>query len=701
MAASKIALNPVEEIVKCVESKKNFVLQGGAGSGKTESLKRVVQALTAENPSIKIACITHTNKAADEIRERINGDITVSTIHSFLSLIIKPFKKNIQIVYPELFLLPDFVVQEHDGDEKNQKKQEHERFKKAHGALEKRRKVILKDPTDKVTGKREYDKDPESYNEELNTLISEVNAATNEDIAKRNQEDFIYNDTQFNNFHEGTFGHDGLLTITCYLLDRYPMLGKIITDKYNCIFIDEYQDTNPEIIQVLMDIKPRNTTVIGLFGDSEQAIYKEGIGDVHEYVEADKLTLIEKQDNYRCSPEVIDVANQFRTDGLEQKVAYKTLENGASETEEDRKGSVVFYYAIAPKEAEAGDAQNHKTACDAKLNNLIDTVAQEHGNCVQLKLTNRSIAQNAGFGTLYSIFDARYQDTKERLEKMLSRLQFFEVAELISLYQNVSNDKRAYNRLISKLRLRGFSINSIDDKKELATLLQSLSDENKGAYSTIIFAIENKLVQKSETHQYFLDKRQNTLSLLESDVTFERFAEYYQNGANTFTRFKKMLTENDEADIDVLGETLTQDVFDDKQKDIKEKDFQDALFSNTLSFSEVMAYYQYENAETNDSYSTMHKTKGTEIENVMVVLDEYGWVKEYDFMSCFSGNLPTTEKEADTRKLLYVACSRAKRNLVLVRLVTNEDEVAKIKKFFSNLVSPCEVLEVNPIPKML
>ncbi|MFK7875876.1 MAG: antirestriction protein ArdA [Paracoccaceae bacterium] len=181
-------LNPVDRIVELVSGGENFVLQGGAGSGKTESLKRVVQKVLKANLSLRIACITHTNKAADEIADRVSSDIKVSTIHSFLGQITSLFKKNIQQVFPKLFELPEFVAfgdDHYDGDEKVRKKKEHDRFKKAHGQLENRRRTVLGEDTEKVTGKRDYDKAPDTYNAQLNGLIGEVNKEIHDKIAAR------------------------------------------------------------------------------------------------------------------------------------------------------------------------------------------------------------------------------------------------------------------------------------------------------------------------------------------------------------------------------------------------------------------------------------------------------------------------------------------------------------------------------------
>ena len=78
----------------------------------------------------------------------------------------------------------------------------------------------------------------------------------------------------------------------------------------------------------------------------------------------------------------------------------------------------------------------------------------------------------------------------------------------------------------------------------------------------------------------------------------------------------------------------------------------------------------------------MHKTKGTGIENVVLVVDEYGW-NQYDFSSCFLKRSPESKKEISSRKLLYVAASRTKKNLICVRLMQDQVEADHIASFFA------------------
>lgn len=85
----------VVQIFEHIGNGKNFLLSGGAGSGKTYSLVQVIKKAIADNPTAKVACMTYTNAAVKEIEERVGHDnLSVSTIHDFLWDNIKAFKKG-------------------------------------------------------------------------------------------------------------------------------------------------------------------------------------------------------------------------------------------------------------------------------------------------------------------------------------------------------------------------------------------------------------------------------------------------------------------------------------------------------------------------------------------------------------------------------------------------------------------------------
>jgi DNA helicase-2/ATP-dependent DNA helicase PcrA len=681
-------LKPIDEILQLAELKKSFVLQGGAGSGKTETLKQVIECLANNNSNNRVVCITHTNKAAEEIGSRVKvGLVSPTTIHSFLGSLIKPFKKNIQTVFPELFVLTEFVAkgaEVYSFDEKEQRKREHERFRKTHGRLEKLRFRVLGQETEKVIAKPQYDKDPTTHNHDLNKLIRDINIIIREQIKSRdvnNEKFFAYNETGFDSFNDSSFSHDGLIKVSWLLFDMYPMIGKMVSDRFDYIFIDEYQDTDADIIRVLLQKLPENSnTVIGLFGDSDQAIYSDGVGSVQNHIDSGDLVLIEKPDNFRCSPQVIEFANKFRTDSLNQAIELKRLNDGSSESLESRQGSVKLFYAIAPVKVAAGNATEdnkvHSIACSQALSELLQKVTLQNKGFVHLKLTNKSIANDAGFGKLLEIFSQRYQDPKEHLTKILDKLQFRQIIELIELYESLTSDKRAYNQLISMLKKRGFTISSIADKDRLQSLLVSLSSASERAYSVVEYAIKHNLIDQSESHKFFVSNGESFLKELDGDEAFKCFETMFNQGYTTLFRMLKQLNE---APNQELPKTNLQSDFEGLLRKLKKKIFYEKLFSKDLTFGEVLAFYRYESNDTN--FMTMHKTKGTGIDDVLIVIDEYKW-REYDFLSCFSGVPPASKRESVSRKLFYVACSRTKFNLICVRLMKDEEEARYISKFF-------------------
>ncbi len=686
MASKK--LEPLDEILANIENQKNFVLQGGAGSGKTEALKRVVHSVTQGLAPKRIVCITHTNKAADEIAERVSGKVEVSTIHAFLGALIRPYTANIKAVLPELFTLSHFerLGDKEEGDtSKDRASNEYKRFKKAHEKLESRRQTVQSLKTEKVVGKRAYDKDPASHISAHNELVEEVNCKIKEDLELADANSIKYNETPFNRFHDPSFGHDGLIEIASMLIQRHQNLRKILSDKFDCIFIDEYQDTHPDVVKSLVQASSSGSLCLGLFGDSEQAIYSDGIGDVESYIANKDFTLVPKEDNYRCSPQVIQVANSFRCDDLEQKVALKTLDDGTTETASSREGSAKLYFAMAPEKValpeETGTETNsrHKAVCNDLRDRLVDAVVELHPDFTQLKLTNKSIASDVGFGTLWEIFDANYQSPREEITRVLKRLQFEQLFEIVKLHHALPGDRRSYNRLISIINRSGTKIRTTADKTKISDDLAQLRDPSATAYEAIKFAIERGFIPQSDSHRAFLVRTQEFLTSYKADNRAKAFQQLYDSGANTKNRMIKELGSAPQEHLDM---DFLEDSFDSLKRKLEKHIFLTRLFSSDLKMSDVLAFYEYE--ETDGIFATMHKTKGTGIGNVLVVCDEYGWVSEYDFASCFTGLEPKSKREVQSRKLLYVACSRTVSNLAFVRLVKNDDELEYLKSVFDS-----------------
>lgn len=645
-------LTALEQIFDCIEKKQNFVLQGGAGSGKTESLKRVLEYIASRYPNAKIACITHTNLAVDEIRSRVDGEYTISTIHSFLNNLIKDHKKNLHEVVSQVFKLKEVGTLEY-----------HE-YKKGYGKYASSLLTVKKQTIPKVVGKREYDGDPSRFNKELNTKIGELNHEIEAYIQNRDLNEVRYNETRFNSFRDLTFGHDSLLEMASLMFENYPRLTKILQDKFDFIFIDEYQDTNKAIVDIFLTKIPiESETTIGLFGDSMQGIYDDGIGDVVEYIDNNRLIKIEKEDNYRCSEQVVAFINQLRNDGLNQKVAFKS-ENSVTETIKERQGEVKLFYSIYNGERSASGNVQNKEEYLQHLNSVIKQVGKSNQGFKKLMLTNKSIANEVGFENLYNVFNKRYADVKEEIEKDLGRLQLLDLAELSKAYSS-----KNFNYVITELKKAGFIVSSIEDKKKVSSILDGILVAEYGAIELVELAFENKLLKKSEAYLSYIDRKDVFLSEIGKDEFYSEFKESYESGQNTFARMAK------------IKDGLNEEVFNEYERTYKKDRFYNELFSDKVKFIEIMNYLSYINEETD--YITMHKTKGSGIKNVMVVLDEYFWF-QYKFKTIFDPNEPDEARKLYNQKLFYVACSRAIDNLICIRVIAPEEKNDLLRYFTSH-----------------
>lgn len=106
----KASQDTLNEIFKCIDRKQHFLLEAGAGAGKTFSLIKTLNYLIDRNGSLyqertqKIACITYTNVAKDEILSRIDSNPIVfcETNHAFCWSLISQFQKQLRELIPKI-----------------------------------------------------------------------------------------------------------------------------------------------------------------------------------------------------------------------------------------------------------------------------------------------------------------------------------------------------------------------------------------------------------------------------------------------------------------------------------------------------------------------------------------------------------------------------------------------------------------------
>ena len=196
-----------------------------------------------------------------------------------------------------------------------------------------------------------------------------------------------------------------------------------------------------------------------------------------------------------------------------------------------------------------------------------------------------------------------------------------------------------------------------------------VSDKNISMWEAILSANEKKLIKLSDSTISKVESEKARVQRNEQEDKYSKFRDLYRTGYNTFSRIKDTM------------QIESKDVFDELETEYKEECFIKSLFSKELKFEEALNYSNYLNEET--EYITMHKTKGSSIENVIVVMDECFW-KEYDFSSLYLSDIdPANKNEINSRKRIYVACSRAISKLICVKVVKS-DEVDKFLKKFPN-----------------
>lgn len=256
---------------------KSFFLFAGAGSGKTRSL---VEALKHVRNGYgrrlrlqrkKIAVITYTNAACDEIKQRLDYDpiVEVSTIHSFIWTLIQNFHADIK-----QWLRVDL----HRSIEELHEQQRRGRGGKA--AIDRAHKI-------------------ESKEQRLKVLDSVTQ--------------FTYSPTGENRGRDA-LNHAEVIKLGAYFLTEKPLMQSILVNRFPILLVDESQDTNRYLMDAFLEVQKvhREHFVLGLFGDTMQRIYSDGKVGLGDNLPQDWATPA-KEMNHRCPTRVIRLINKIRS----------------------------------------------------------------------------------------------------------------------------------------------------------------------------------------------------------------------------------------------------------------------------------------------------------------------------------------------------------------------------------------------------
>lgn len=252
-------------------------------------------------------------------------------------------------------------------------------------------------------------------------------------------------------YSAGVISHDEVIKLSHRLIASHPRLARITTDQYPYIFVDEYQDTFPETVDVLLEnllAGREDKLVVGLFGDSMQKIFQAGVGAVA----SDKLKTITKHDNFRSSHAVVAVLNKIRPE-LPQVV-----------TGPDREGEAWLFADArysAPEERLAS-AQRMLTGRGWQMDST------KH-----LYLTHRLIAGTLGYRDLDQLYAKRGRSGRDDL--LEGREPYCQLLQRIEAVRRAheANDQAA---LLEHLGDGDVTITRHRQKAEITRSLQQLSE---------------------------------------------------------------------------------------------------------------------------------------------------------------------------------------------------------------------------------
>lgn len=280
--------------------KGNIVIIAGAGSGKTRTITYRIAHMVKEcgiDPN-SILALTFTNKAANEMKERIEklvgGDTPVSatTFHSFAYKFLKNFPQNIG--YKKNFTIAD------DEDQKEIIKKIIKNIPNLYEILDTKRvkKLINKAKESGYYTKKQaqnyYEKRYEAMGESVINQLCDIFEEYNKTLKDNNTMDFS----------------DLIINLRNILL--VPEILEMVQKRFKYFIVDEYQDTNLTQGQIvdLMSSKEGNLCVVG---DPDQSIYKfrgAQISIINDFAKNHRNTkIIKLEENYRSTPQILEAAN--------------------------------------------------------------------------------------------------------------------------------------------------------------------------------------------------------------------------------------------------------------------------------------------------------------------------------------------------------------------------------------------------------
>lgn len=629
------SLNPVQkEAASCTEGP--LLILAGAGSGKTRVLTHRIAYLIEEkgvNPW-NIMAITFTNKAAQEMRDRVDRlvefgaeSIWVATFHSSCVRILRRYIDRLG--YDNHFTIYD------TDDQKS---------------------VIRK-------AVKELDLDPKQYRE--GPLLGVISAAKNEMIEPQDfetqaggdfrmcQEAKIYKAYQKTLIDNNAVDFDDLLLLTVRLLRENRDILEAYQERLRYIMVDEYQDTNSvqfELIRLLSG-KYHNLCVVG---DDDQSIYKFRGADITNILSFEETfpgaKVVKLEQNYRSTNNILEAANSVIANNAHRKEKHLWSENG-----EGKEVSFIHY------ETAYGEAED---VID-KIQTSVHMGKYQYQDCAILYRTN---AQSRAFeekcikkSVPYRLVGGVNFYQRQEIKDILAYLKTIDSGrDDLSVTRIVNVPKRGIGQVtLNKLAVyaseHGMRLFQAMEQVEQIPGIGKAADKIKGFVNQIM--VFRALAKE-------LDAAELIESILEQ------------------TGYLEELEKLEEDKAQAKQENL--DEFQNKAADYYANHDEAAL---TDFLEEVALVADIDNMDSEaDSLTlmTLHSAKGLEFPVVYMTGMEEGLFPSY--MSMNSGDPGDIEEE---RRLCYVGITRAMQQLTLTaakqRMVHGNIQYSAISRFVKEL----------------
>ncbi|HBL2815901.1 TPA: DNA helicase PcrA [Enterococcus faecium] len=635
-----------------------LLLMAGAGSGKTRVLTHRIAYLIEEkevNPW-NILAITFTNKAAKEMKERVNAilasggeDVWVSTFHSMCVRILRRdvdfigYNRNFTIIdSSEQLTLMKRILKELNIDPK---KYDHRSIL---GTIS-QAKNSLQTPQD-------FAKMQGSYYEEI---AAKCYAAYQKELQYNQCMDF-----------------DDLIMNTIRLFEEHPDSLTYYQNKFHYIHVDEYQDTNHAQYTLvnLLAGRFRNLCVVG---DADQSIYGWRGADMQNILDFEKdypdAAVILLEQNYRSTKNILSAANQVIENNSNRKPKNLWTEN--------KEGNKITYYR----------ADNERDETRFIVDRMQEEIRSNHRNYGDFAILYRTNAQSRVMEETLLKANIPY--------KMVGGHKFYDRKEIkdILAYLNVlvnPQDSISFERIVNSPK-RGIGPGSIEKLRSFASLhewplleaaqnvdlpnIGGKAGQQLGAFGEMIQEVTQMIpyLTVTELTKEVLDrsgyledlKIQNTL---EAQARIENLEEFL-----TVTQeFDKQFEQQNEEDADAPEEKLT-------------------VFLNDLAL--VSDIDNLEEDASQVTLMTLHAAKGLEFPVVFLIGLEEG-------VFPLSRALMEESELEEERRLAYVGITRAEEALYLTnafsRTLYGRTQYNRPSRFVEEIDQ--ELLEIEgmrPTPK--